>query len=146
MTKETACSLYLKEILFLIKNFNDFDVTGHFDFIIRKACYDDRALLYNDHKDLFDEIFTELISRGKGFEINTASFRDRNDNLPVPTYDIEILKRYHELGGEIITIGSDAHSPEYKGCKFGIFKEILKAAGFKYVAHFEKRKPVFEAI
>lgn len=145
-SKHEIYSLYLENILALINSFDNFDVIGHFHYIIRNALYADRSLLYKDYSEIFDQIFKALIAKGKGFEVNTASFREKPDNRTVPKYDIEILKRYRELGGEILTIGSDAHRLEHIGYKFDIFKEIIKEAGFKYITHFEKRKPVFEAL
>jgi len=145
-TKIDAYSRYLEEVLFKIRNFDDFDISAHFDYIIRYPDYPERSLRYTDHSDLFDEIFRELIQRGKGFEVNTGSYRVKNDGRPVPQYDINILKRYRELGGEILTLGSDAHDPENIGYKFDYFSELIKSSGFKYLAYFEKRKPVFSAI
>jgi len=142
-TRDQAYARYLEEILFMIRNFKGFDVTGHFSYITRYCSYDDRSLRYNNHSDLFDEIFRELISRGKGFEVNTGSFRDKGDGCPVPEYDINILKRYRELGGEIICLGSDAHFSEHIAYKFNYFSEMVLRAGFKYMTYFENRKPVF---
>lgn len=144
-SKEQAYSRYLQEIFYMINSFDNFDVAGHFDFVIRKACYDDRNLRYCEHAELFDEILKALISKGKGFELNTASYREFND-VVTAKYDIGILKRYKELGGEIITMASDAHNPGYIGYKFDYFKGVLKEAGFKYATHFENRKPVFDKI
>jgi histidinol-phosphatase (PHP family) len=87
----------------------------------------------------------ELISNGKGFEINTGSFRDK-PGRSTPSYDMELLKRYKRLGGEIISLGSDSHSLEYIGYKFDYFKELLEEAGFKHTVHFENRKPVFDRL
>ena len=65
----------------------------------------------------------------------------RKRGHPNPTEDI--IKRYHELGGEIITIGADAHKPEHVAFDFAKVPDILKAAGFQYFTVFEKRKPAF---
>jgi len=146
-SKIEAYEGYLKEILFMIENYDNFDVSAHFDYIVRCADYTDNSMKYCEHSDLFDAIFRLLISKGKGFEVNTGSFRKRtNNNSSTPEYDIEILKRYRELGGEIICLGSDAHSIEFIGYGFDYFKEMVKSAGFKYLTRFKKRKPVFTAI
>ena len=137
-----AYELYLKKILFSMDNFPDYDNIGHMDYIIRYAGYDDRSLRYCDHKELFDEILKILVSKGKGFEINTGSFRDVK-GMNTARFDIDILKRYRELGGEIISIGSDAHSLEYIGYKHEYIKEILLETGYRHIVHFENRKPVF---
>ncbi|HHW30788.1 MAG TPA: histidinol-phosphatase HisJ family protein [Clostridiaceae bacterium] len=143
LPKNKIYSRYLELILFMINNYSNYDIVGHFDFIIRKANYYDRSLKYADYSDLFDAILKKIVSDGKGFEINTRSYLNRNDGKPVPVYDKNILLRYKELGGEIITLGSDSHSEEHIGYKFEDFSKLLLDSGFKYVAHYENRKPVF---
>lgn len=145
-TKHRAYERYLEQVLYIITHFNEFDMFGHFDYVIRPASYEDRSLRYHDHSDLFDSILKALISKGKGFEINTGSYRDRTDGKKLAEYDINILKRYKELGGELICLGSDAHMPQHIGLKFNQFGEMLKEAGFNHIVHFEQRKPVFTKI
>lgn len=156
-TKQQAYGRYLEEVLFAVERFPDFDAAGHLDYIIRYAPYPDRSMRYVDHPDLFDAIFKKLISTGRGLEVNTASYRKNNggragggssggDRGCSAGFDVNILKRYRELGGEIICLGSDSHGPDYVGYGFDEFVELLKESGFRYVAHFEGRKPVFEAI
>jgi len=144
-TSKECYSRYLQELVFLIRNFEYFDIMGHFDYIIRYAPYKDRSIKYRNHADIFDQIFRDLINRGKGFEINTGSYRDQIGR-PAPEFDIDILRRYKELGGELICLGSDSHKPEYIGYKFDFFKEIIKKAGINQLVHFIKHRPVFEQI
>ena len=79
----------------------------------------------------------------KGIEINTSALRKGFSN-PNPHRDI--IKRYKELGGEIITVGSDAHEPGHIAAKFDVAAEILKDCGFNYITVFEKRMANFERI
>lgn len=144
-TKVQAYSRYLEEILYMLNNFSDFDVMGHIDYIIRYCKYSDRSMRYNEHCDVMDAIFKRLVTMGKGMELNTGAFREKEGHT-IPEFDENIIRRYRELGGEIICLGSDAHFPEYIGYKFDYFKEIIKKAGFNYLAHFENRKPIFEKI
>lgn len=116
-----------------------FDVLGHFDFIARYDDYD-RHLYYDRHAEIIDKIFLELISRNKGIEINTSGFI-YGLGTPHPNYDI--LKRYKELGGSILTIGSDAHHSGYIGYKFDEIERELKKIGFEYITVYEDRKPKF---
>lgn len=141
-TMHEAYDPYLQKILYAVKEFPDYDNLGHFEYIIRYADYDDRSLRYINYSDIFDEILKVLISKGKGFEINTGSFREK-PGIVTAEFDINILKRYKELGGEIISLGSDAHSLEYVGYKLDYYKEILISTGFSYVVYFENRKPVY---
>lgn len=141
-TRIEAYERYLREILFMVRNFPDFDNVGHLEYVTRYAGYDDRSLRYKDHSDIFDELLKDIIQKGKGLEVNTGSFRDK-PGTTICEYDIAVLKRYREFGGEIICIGSDAHDIEYIGYKFDIFRDFLIEAGFSHAAYFEKRKPVF---
>ncbi len=142
-SKLEAYERYLHEIYFMIKNFVSFDMVGHFEYIIRYSSYADRTLRYNDHKEILDAIMTELIQQGRGFELNTGTYRNQPADAQ---YDFEVLKRYRELGGELICLGSDAHTPEHIGIRFDYFAQMLRDAGFKYTVHFEKRKPVFNRL
>ena len=141
--KFKAYELYLKEIYFMIKNFKNYDMVGHFDYVIRYANYADRSLRYTDHSDVFDSILKEIVKQGRGFELNTGTYSDPSTDVQ---YDTDILKRYRELGGELVCLGSDAHRTKHIGLRFDYFSQILKDAGFKYTVHFEERKPVFDLL
>lgn len=144
-TKKAAYERYLQEILFMVRNYSLYDNVGHFEYIIRNACYDDRSLRYCEHTDIIDEILKELVNRGKGFEVNTGSFRDKPE-IKTAEYDATVLKRYKELGGELVSLGSDAHDPAYIGYKFNFYRDMLMDAGFMHTVHFECRKPVFDRL
>lgn len=144
-TKNEAYSKYLQEIIKGLSYFNNFDVLGHMDFIIRFAPYEERSLFYIDFPELFDHILKNIIQKGIGIEINTGSYR-KVDGVVSPVFDVNILKRYKALGGEIVTIGSDSHSDDYIAYDFKNYIDLLKSCGYKYLAHFEGRKPIFEAI
>ena len=81
-----------------------------------------------------------VIADGKGIEFNTSYHRYGLKNT---TPSIDILKLYKELGGEIITIGSDSHKPEHLGAYIDEAKGILKEIGFTRFCTFEKMKPIF---
>lgn len=73
-----------------------------------------------------------MIQDGKGIEINTSSHRY---GLKDSTPSKDILKLYKELGGKIITIGSDSHKPEHLGAYIDEAKELLKEIGFDFFVH-----------
>jgi histidinol-phosphatase (PHP family) len=131
---------YFRSIPENISAFDNFDVYGHLDYVVRYAPEQNAHYSYLDYMDLIDEILTALISRGKGIEINTAGFKY---GLGHPNPTEGIIKRYRELGGEIITVGADAHVPDAVGYDFEKLSGILSDAGFKYFTVFEKRKPTF---
>ena len=84
-------------------------------------------------------ILKEIITRGKGIEVNTSGYRyGLNSTNP----DMEILKLYRQLGGEIITVGSDAHSIEHLGANIQETYELLKCLGYKYITTFDRMKPL----
>ena len=117
----------------------DFDVMGHFDYIARYAPYTVESILYRDFPGHFDEILRFLSENGKALEINTKTYQ--RYGLRTPQLDRAILIRFLELGGELITLGSDAHSPEHVGEKFQYYGQYVKSFGFRRLAHFEGRRP-----
>jgi len=128
---------YYEEILNVVKRYGDYSVLGHLDMIRR---YDRKGdYPFDKVRDVVEEILRLTIDRGKGIEVNTSCYRY---HLPDLTPGREILKLYRQLGGEIITIGSDAHSPEWIGWESGGVQEELKALGFDGVYTFEGMKPV----
>ena len=139
--KEEDCYLeYFESILENIHAFGDFDVYGHIDYVVRYGPTKNTNYSFTKYQDILDEILKHLINRGKGIEINTGGFKYGLGH-PNPTEDI--IRRYHELGGEIITIGADAHAPQHIGYDFGKVPAILKDAGFHYFTIFKNRKPHF---
>lgn len=139
-TEDEAYREYFESILENIATDADYDVYGHLDYVVRYGPNKNKYYSYEKYADIIDEILRQLIRHGKGIEINTAGFK-YGLNHPNPTE--EILRRYKELGGEIITIGADGHKPEHIAFDFDKVPDILKNAGFKYYTVFKKRKPEF---
>lgn len=139
-----AYSHYLETIYEEMTWLGDFDIMGHYDYVARYAPYPQTSIYYKDFSDLFDQMLTYLAREGKALEINTKSYQDYNGRTPV--LDKDILLRYKELGGEIISLGSDSHDPYRVGDKFEEYSEFVKSLGFKYLAHFEGRKLIQVAI
>ncbi len=132
----TGILRYFESILANIRAFRDFDVYGHLDYVVRYSTA--RSYRPLDYRELLDEILKTLISLGKGIELNTAGLKyGLGWAHPHP----ELLRRYRELGGEIITVGSDGHKSEHYAWEFGRAAEILTAAGFRYYTEFRGRKP-----
>jgi histidinol-phosphatase (PHP family) len=116
----------------------DFDVLGHIDLVKRDAVkfgkpYDGPE----PYADLIRSALRSVIERGKGIEINTSPLYK---GLAEPCPAIDILHWYRELGGEILTFGSDAHSPDKLGAHFDTALEMARAAGFTRLARFERRQ------
>lgn len=126
---------FFDAMLSSVKAFDDFDVLGHLDYIVRYS----HAKSYKpaDYREAIDEILKAVISNGKGIEINTAGV----GKLGYPHPNPFVLKRYKELGGEIVTIGSDAHDRTRIAADFDKAEQALLQAGFKYYAVYRSRKP-----
>ncbi|NMA69988.1 MAG: histidinol-phosphatase HisJ family protein [Desulfitobacterium sp.] len=139
-TAENLSSYCLKylDVVKGLAQWNHFDCVGHFDLVKRYAAnYQLKAQLL-DYKERVAEILKILIQNGKGIEVNTSGLRQSSGEcLP----DFDIIRFYRQLGGEIITVGSDAHwaSDIAKGIEDAI--EIIHNAGFRYLTIYTNRKP-----
>lgn len=138
--EDEAYMEYFESVLENINSCVDFDVYGHIDYVVRYGPNKNAFYTYEKFKDIIDAILTQLISKGKGIEVNTGGFKYGLGH-PNPTEDI--IKRYRELGGEIITMGADAHVPEYVAYEFDNTAQIIKNCGFKYYTVFKNRKAEF---
>ncbi len=129
---------YFEDVLTNIQSFHNFDVLGHLDYIIRYAPHKNKNYSYAAFQDIIDAILKELIHRGIGLELNTGSIKS---GLDAPNPCREALVRYRELGGEIITLGSDAHKTEYLAYQLDEMQKLLLDCGFRYFTVFKDRKP-----
>lgn len=117
-----------------------FDVLAHLGYINR---YMKKAGFYIDltmFEDRLRALLTLLIESGKGIEVNTSGLRQ---GLGSTFPDKKMLKLYRDCGGELVTIGSDAHRPQDVGANIPDGLELLRELGFKYVSVFRERKPSF---
>lgn len=123
-----------------VRMFDCYDVLGHLDYVVRYGPNTNQHYSFKVYQDFIDPILKSLIEKGKGLECNTGGYKA---GLKHPNPCEDILKRYRELGGEIITIGSDAHTPEYLGFYFQKAESVLQQCGFRYYTIFEHRQPKF---
>lgn len=142
-TQEEAYRAYFESILENLKSFSNFDIYGHLDYVVRYGSQKDAGYSYEMYRGIIDKILTRLIDMEKGIEVNTAGLAK---GLREPHPCAGILKRYRELGGEIVTTGSDAHTPEQIAHAFDRACDILKECGFRYYATYEKRMPAFHKL
>ena len=136
---DTAIRLFLEQTLKCVSVHEDYDCLGHLTFIAKARANPRRVLIpYSDYPELFDEILRQVIRHGKGLEVNTSGVDACGGYLPT----MDFIRRYHELGGEIITVGSDAHNEARVGQYTNeVVKELKEIFG--YVCTFEKRQPIF---
>lgn len=141
--EEAAYREYFESILENIKRFQNFDVYGHLDYVVRYGPNKDANYCYDKYKDIIDKILSHLIDNEKGLEINTAGLTKGLKDIHPCT---DILRRYHELGGEIITLGSDSHTADTVAAHFDKASEILLDCGFKYYCVFANRIAEYKKI
>ena len=141
-TQEEYNIRYYEEILKTMKLFRDYSVLAHLDLIVR---YDNQGIYpFEKVKDIVAEILKQAIRDDKGIELNTSSWKyGLSDTQP----SRRILHLYKDLGGKIITIGSDAHKKEHLGDHFEDAIAVLKnEIGFTEFCTFDKMKPIFHAL
>lgn len=133
-----AYERFFETTLECIKGCDFCDSLGHLDYIIRYGTPLGLPYSYKAFGGYIDEILRTVINKGIALECNTGGMAK---GLPEPNPGAEIFKRYRQLGGELVTIGSDAHSPETMGYKFDLCGQMLKDIGFKHYAVFKNRSP-----
>lgn len=142
-TDKEAYRLMMETTLGNVRISDCFQTLGHLDYVVRYGKSREKEYSYTDYADIIDEILKLLIEKEKGLEVNSAGLKY---GLPFAHPHPDVLKRYRELGGEIITIGADAHKPEHIAYDFAKAEEILKSCGFKYYTEFFEQKPVFKQL
>ena len=141
-TPKEAYEGYFRCVMGNLSAFSDIDTLGHLDYVCRYGMRNygkkEGALSYDDYSEIIDDILSFIIKKDIALEVNTGSFR--NDMTePNPSY--EILQRYHDMGGRMLTLGSDAHNPTTIADHFEKVGEHLKTIGFKTYLVYEKRRP-----
>lgn len=135
-----AYSRYFETIRENINSFDNFDVYGHIDYIVRYGPCKNKKYNYQLYSNVLDKALIACIDKNIGIEINTGGLAY---GLGHTNPHEDIIRRYRELSGEIITVGSDAHTPDRIAYEFNAAKEILIECGFKYYTIFKNRKPHF---
>ena len=133
---------YLEDTLACVVAHEDFDVLAHLTYIARARFNPvHRAVPFAQHREIIDEILRILVQKGKGLEMNTSGVDRCEGYLPTADY----FRRFKELGGQIVTVGSDAHCCNRVGQYCRDACDILKDI-FGYVCTFEERKPIFHKL
>lgn len=129
---EEAYQRYFEEVLRAVQAGN-FHVLAHLDLLKRYLGH--QSPLETEHfREIITAILQEAISRGIGLEVNTSGLRQGlADTLP----GLMVLKWYRDLGGEIVTLGSDAHRPEDVGAGLATGLNTLAAAGFTRAGYYQ---------
>ena len=133
---QEAMKRYFGEMTEMVKK-GGFDLLAHLDFPKRRAYKVYGRFDLREFETEVREVWQACIENGIGIEINTAGLRHDVNQLH-PT--VEALTWYREMGGEILTIGSDAHRPSDIGAGTNIALEAALLAGFDSVTSFENRQ------
>lgn len=131
---------YFQETAGNLDSFQGFQSLGHLDYLVRYLGSDAEAYTYQEYADEIDEILKRLIRFDIALEVNTAGYRY---GRACPNPGADVLGRYRELGGEMITIGADGHFPQYVGYGFERAEALLTSCGFRYYTLFRQKKPHF---
>jgi histidinol-phosphatase (PHP family) len=137
-TQKESYQRYFEIVLDMVERFENFDVVGHLDYITRYGDFEEKTYAYEDYEEVIEKILKCLVEKKKGIEINTSGKRNA---LDVFHPSEQIIKRYWELGGRIITLGSDAHRVEDHKDFFPQAIEMLKSIGVTHLTLFDKRIP-----
>lgn len=141
-SREEALRQYFQGVLQCVQIQDQFDVLGHLTYVCKYAPNDSGTpISLEPFRELTDEILKVLISKGKGLEVNTSGVDRIGTFLP----DCWHLHRFRELGGQVITVGSDAHGPEQVGQHISAALDRIRDI-FGYVCTFEHRQPVFHQL
>ena len=133
---------YLEATLDCVRLHDDFDVLAHLTYIGKTSSHHaPRPVPFAEHRELIDEILKTVAQKGKGLEMNTSGVDRCGGFLPTEDY----FRRFKEFGGQIVTVGSDAHTATRVGQYSFEACEILKDI-FGYVCTFEDRKPIFHKL
>lgn len=133
---------YYQALYEVIQRYHDYSVLGHLDLMKR---YDDSDGYdgFIHHYDQIEQILKTVIADGKGIEVNTSFHRYGLDSM-LP--DERILRLYHDLGGTILTIGSDSHAPAHLGTYIDEAKRTLREIGFTQFCTFKEMQPIFHPL
>lgn len=119
-----------------------YSVIGHIGYVAKKSPFPYPAIQCVDYRPLLDTILYRIIYTGHGIELNASSIKSTNETMPA----YSILRRYRELGGEIITYGSDAHNVDDYLQNWPLAKDMLTSAGFRYICGFKRLVPEFNPL
>ena len=120
-----------------------FQTLGHLDYVVRYGYSREKEYSYSRYAQWIDPILRELIQKGIALEVNSGGLKY---GLGFPNPHPDILRRYRQLGGEMVTVGSDAHRPEHVGYGFDTVCNLLREAGFSYLTLFREQKPEYVKI
>ena len=134
---------YFEEVLASIRETTCFHTLGHLDYVVRYGRKKAEEYQVSESAEVIDEILRRIISCRIALEVNSCGFRS---GLGFPNPHPEILRRYREMGGELITLGSDAHRPGDVAADFADLQQLLLDTGFRHYALYEGGVPAMQPL
>lgn len=135
--------LYMDELM-VMSRWDGFDSLGHLTYPLRYMVARGIANVdFTRYEEKLRAVFKSLAQNGRGMEVNTSGLRGSLKETLPPLWCLRLFK---QCGGEIVTVGSDSHTTRDIGAGIREGYAVLEAAGFRYVAAFDKRRPVFYPI
>lgn len=135
-SKHAAHLQYLEGCLLAAKTFDCFDTFGHLDYVARYGPYADKLVNFSEFDALLNEILSVLVAKNKALEVNTRLF---NETGTLDFYRF-LLTRFHDLGGKLVTLGTDSHVAKRDWAAIASARELISACGFSELATFSNRK------
>ena len=124
---------------------DNIDVVTHPTYPLRYLLRQNIPFDMRDWEERLRMMFRVLVERGIGLEFNASPMRVPNQGIPDHTVET-LFRWYRDVGGEIVTFASDAHFSEHVGAYSDRTMRILRELGFRYIAVYENRKPLFHKI
>ena len=139
-TRREAYASYAEAKLESALHFDDYDAVAHLGFCGKFAPFppQERPLRWEDAPDHIDGLLRHVARHGRALEINTSGLRRMGSTIP----GADILKRFAQLGGEFVTLGSDAHTPGNIGYRFEDARLLALSSGLRWGVRYVARKPV----
>ena len=135
--KDEVYRLYLKTMAHCVRSHGEFiDILAHIDYIARYAAYLDTELTYAAYGEEIDEVLAALIETDTVLELNTRRFDAPQGKASL----VPIFRRYRELGGREVTLGSDAHDACAVAFAFCEAQDLAESLGLRIVTFFARRK------
>lgn len=139
-SEKEAYMEYFEDIITNLNVFSDIDSLGHLDYVVRYGPNRNRNYTYSEYSDCIDTILRILINKNIALEVNSSGYKYE---LGEPNPSKDVIVRYRELGGELITIGSDAHDSSRISKDFDRIALLLSQCGFAHYCVYQNRQPVF---
>lgn len=138
---------YIAMLAEMSEKCNNFDVLAHYDYINRYTDNKNDYVTYDECSKEFDRLFEALIAKEKALEINTKSiYKHKTGGFTRTLPDAKVLNRFRDMGGKLITLGSDSHYKGTFGVCFDEAVEYLKSLDFTETVYFKEHKPHFEPL